>query len=605
VSALYVDGSALYVAGNGFLEKRDITTGSLTWSKASLGSGTSTLIMSLVVDQNHDVYESERSTYSISKFDSSGNVIWTKSTPSFASQYVTLAGGSYKLLVHGATNNAPASSTDSFIYAAGGSGIYNHGLYAGSDSNWTYEKRDVSTGALISSGANGAYFELLNLGYQPFDFNGMYPDATSTQYQSVSDASLGASNLQWKISKTCSMWDYVPAMFLDIGLRLQEPGKASSSVIAIQPPNYRTPFPGTLDEPVSPLRISKNGTTYAIAYQPYYSQYNSSATTLRYIPPGFSGPVSSAPVFRLINPSEKVGITADLKINGSDTPGPVNVSGGGSVNVSWTSTGATSCNVSPNGWQGLSGSQTDTSFANVPDSRTYVLTCTAPGHQTTGFDFITSGGSWNTGYYSAPLTAIDYITVTSSNTSVTSAAPVLNFSVNGTTTAPVYATPGDTIVLNWSSLNAQSCGISAPGIPNYQVNDLAGSASIITFSTYTFACKGFGAFGTTTKTMWMGALPTPPAIAINANPTSVSSGGASTITWIVQAHNSSNVKSCTVTKNGATFATFNPPSPVFQWDGTGGTSSGSLTSATTFLFSCTVTNGRDLTVSTSTVVTVN
>ena len=66
--------------------------------------------------------------------------------------------------------------------------------------------------------------------------------------------------------------------------------------------------------------------------------------------------------------------TADIKAEGSD--GPITVDVGASVNISWTSTNADSCVVSPPGWTGVSGSRpTD----NLTYDVTYTLNCSGPG----------------------------------------------------------------------------------------------------------------------------------------------------------------------------------------------------------------------------------
>lgn len=63
--------------------------------------------------------------------------------------------------------------------------------------------------------------------------------------------------------------------------------------------------------------------------------------------------------------------TADIKANGSDSPPPISYNT--AATLSWTSTNATSCSVSPGGWTGTSnGGQTT---GNLTSSQTYTLTC--------------------------------------------------------------------------------------------------------------------------------------------------------------------------------------------------------------------------------------
>ncbi len=65
-------------------------------------------------------------------------------------------------------------------------------------------------------------------------------------------------------------------------------------------------------------------------------------------------------------------VTADIKVNNQD--GPITITSGSSVTISWTSTGATSCSVSPTGFvsPGISGSR---STGALTYSQTYTLTC--------------------------------------------------------------------------------------------------------------------------------------------------------------------------------------------------------------------------------------
>jgi len=61
--------------------------------------------------------------------------------------------------------------------------------------------------------------------------------------------------------------------------------------------------------------------------------------------------------------------TADIKANGSD--GPITVASGTAVTISWTSTNASGCSVTPGGWTGTSGSQS----VSPTSTTTYVLNC--------------------------------------------------------------------------------------------------------------------------------------------------------------------------------------------------------------------------------------
>jgi TolB protein len=66
--------------------------------------------------------------------------------------------------------------------------------------------------------------------------------------------------------------------------------------------------------------------------------------------------------------------TADIKANGAD--GPVTVAVNEAVHLSWSSEVATSCRVSPGGWDGTTGSAT---VEDLTATTTYRLSCTGPG----------------------------------------------------------------------------------------------------------------------------------------------------------------------------------------------------------------------------------
>lgn len=69
--------------------------------------------------------------------------------------------------------------------------------------------------------------------------------------------------------------------------------------------------------------------------------------------------------------------TVDIKANGSDNPPAIN--SGESVNVTWSSYNTLSCTVSPTGWIGKSGNQSE----NLVESKTYTINCTGGNQQVT------------------------------------------------------------------------------------------------------------------------------------------------------------------------------------------------------------------------------
>ena len=90
-------------------------------------------------------------------------------------------------------------------------------------------------------------------------------------------------------------------------------------------------------------------------------------------PSGHNAPFSSG-TFTTPNCAPPPLPTADIKANGSD--GPIIIPYNTDATISWSSTNASSCLVSPDGWTGTSGSSPS---GNLTSSKTYSLSCTGPG----------------------------------------------------------------------------------------------------------------------------------------------------------------------------------------------------------------------------------
>jgi hypothetical protein len=69
--------------------------------------------------------------------------------------------------------------------------------------------------------------------------------------------------------------------------------------------------------------------------------------------------------------------TASITVNGSANA--ISIPYGTATTISWTSTNANSCNISPTGWTGISSNQ---STGNLTASQTYTLTCSGAGGST-------------------------------------------------------------------------------------------------------------------------------------------------------------------------------------------------------------------------------
>lgn len=93
--------------------------------------------------------------------------------------------------------------------------------------------------------------------------------------------------------------------------------------------------------------------------------------------------------------------------------------------------------------------------------------------------------------------------------------------------------------LTWNSNNATSCTASGDWSGSEATSGSQSFDDLTTDATYTLACSGAGGSVSKTVTVTVG-----PAISLTANPTSVSSGSGSTLSW-----SSHNATSCTASGN--------------------------------------------------------
>ncbi len=238
------------------------------------------------------------------------------------------------------------------------------------------------------------------------------------------------------------------------------------------------------------------------------------------------------------------------------TASPSSVSSGGSSTLTWTVSGSvTSCTAS-GGWSGsksTSGGSQD--ITSIPSTTTFTLSCTGPGGTTVQ--------STTVNVQDAPS-----VVFTASPSAVASGgSSTLTWSVSGTVDSCVASGA-------WSGSKSTSGGNQSTG-------------SIFAPSTYTLTCNGPG--GSDTQTVNV-SITSGPVVTFTASPSSVSSGGSSTLTWTV----SGSVTSCTASGSSS-------------WSGSKSTSGGSqmitnITSDTTFVLSCTGPGGTTVQ---SQTVTVN
>jgi len=224
---------------------------------------------------------------------------------------------------------------------------------------------------------------------------------------------------------------------------------------------------------------------------------------------------------------------------------PTAVTSGQTSTLTWNASNATSCSAS-GGWAGnkaLSGSETTPA---ITATTTFTLTCTNA-----------SGSS-----SSAAIVSLQ----------TTTPAPTLTFSAN-----PTSVNSGGSSTLTWSSTDATSCTASGGWSGSRAVSGSTQITNITATTTYTLQCTGAGGTSPTRNaTVTVNAAPPAPTLTFSANPTSVNSGGSSTLTW-----NSTNATGCTAS-NG--------------WSGaraaSGSQQINGITATTTYTLQCTGSGGN-------------
>lgn len=211
--------------------------------------------------------------------------------------------------------------------------------------------------------------------------------------------------------------------------------------------------------------------------------------------------------------------TADIKANGSD--GPISISPGSSVNLTWTSTDATFCSIIPTDLTGTSGSATTDSLTV---GQYFILDCSGPGGYANDFVYVDVPNTYNAGTNNG----------NNNNNPNNSLPPTVALTVS-----PQNISPGDAVTLNWTSSNAYYCSASV----NWSGNkDIAGSEAVYPPATnnYTLTCYSHnGQSAVAQATVFMYDQQAPPTVTISAAPSTITAGQASFLNW-----HSNNATSC-------------------------------------------------------------
>ena len=213
------------------------------------------------------------------------------------------------------------------------------------------------------------------------------------------------------------------------------------------------------------------------------------------------------------------------------------IDAGGAATLTWSSFNATSCSAS-GGWSGTLDSSGSKSTGALGDDTTFSLTCAG------------AGGT------SQPASV----------TIVVNAPPTAALSANPTT-----VTAGGASVLTWSSTHATACLAAGNWSGTLAANGSQSTGALTANSTFSLTCSGPG--GTSpaaAASVTVNPLPAAPTASVSASPSSVATGGSSTLTW-----SSTNATSCTASGG---------------WSGSlaasGSRSTGPLTAATVYSLVC-------------------
>src|SRR3989344_2100145 len=242
--------------------------------------------------------------------------------------------------------------------------------------------------------------------------------------------------------------------------------------------------------------------------------------------------------------------TSIAPLSVSISASPTSIAYNGSSTITWASTSASSCSVSPSGWTGTSGSQ---NTGALTSNRTYTVSCNGiAGGSTSATATVTVGAAPPSCSSATP----DGDTVYSNST-----RRVYANGVSNTTSIlfPTWSDPGGQNDLIWYPGTYDGRGTWYADIP--MSNHGTG-----TMNTHVYL------FNSNYSNVWCDTANftsiAPLSVSISASPTSIAYNGSSTITWA-----STSASSCSVSPSG--------------WTGTSGSqNAGALTSNRTYTVSC-------------------
>ena len=218
----------------------------------------------------------------------------------------------------------------------------------------------------------------------------------------------------------------------------------------------------------------------------------------------------------------------------------------------WSTANATSCTAS-GGWTGTKATSGAERTADLKVKTSFTLTCSGPGG------------------------------TVAQSTTILMHAPLPSVMLSAT---PAAVSSGGATTLTWSTYNATSCQASGAWSGQKGTRGEASTGALKAAATYELTCTGTGGSASHSLTVSVAASTAAPTVALNATPSTVASGKASSLTW-----SATNATSCaasggwsgTLATSGtkATAALTKTTSYTVSCSGAGGTAAQSATVTTT------------------------
>jgi lysophospholipase L1-like esterase len=204
---------------------------------------------------------------------------------------------------------------------------------------------------------------------------------------------------------------------------------------------------------------------------------------------------------------------------------PMTIANGATTQLTWSTTGATTCAAS-GAWSGAktaSGSATSVALAS---STSFTLTCSGPGGSATA---------------SAAVNVLPPVVP------VPPAPPVTPVPTVTLSAAPTSIANGATSQLSWSSTNATACTAAGGWIGSRPPSGSETTAALTTGASFDLSCTGPGGTASASAAVAVAAALSPPPpppplpkVTLSASPETVASGASAQLTW-----NASDASTCT------------------------------------------------------------